>query len=353
LPVLAGTATFYLVRASYRVAHELGEQLLRLAEARGDPGVQVEANMLVGYICLYRAMFHDACSHLERAVAIAGPAGGKVQAASHTQDPAVAARCELSWALWTVGFPDRALQSAEEALAFAERLGQPFTRVFALHFLAVLHQFRGDSNTCQKRAAELIDLASQHDFTFFLALGRMVRGGALIELGELDSGLAIVVQGWADFQATGAEVGGTYFRALLAQARAKAGHTEQALQLLDDALRVASLTEEQWWQPELLRLRGELLLQCPQWLESAAASCAPELPTSPEGCFLEALRLARASGAKMLELRAARSLVLLDRGERNNDEARRTLGAIAHWFVEGADTLDLIEARRVMSTSPG
>lgn len=348
LPVLTGTASFYLVRGAYRVAHELGGQLLRLAEAQGNRGAQVEANMLLGYVCLYRAMLHDACSHLERAMAIAGR-GAESAKTTGTQDPAVAARCELSWVLWTSGLPDRALQSAEEALALAEGLGQPFTQVFALHSIAVLHQFRRESSACQSRAAALIELASTHEFTFFLALGRMIRGGALVELGELDAGLALIGQGWAEFQATGAEVGGAYFRALRSQASAKAGHANEALRLVDEALLVARRNEEHWWQPELLRLRGELLVQGQPSLGCEPALDAPDLPASPAACFLEALRLSRENGAKMLELRAAKSLALLDRDERSNEEARCMLSTLACWFAEGADTLDLIEARRLVT----
>jgi DNA-binding winged helix-turn-helix (wHTH) protein/tetratricopeptide (TPR) repeat protein len=349
LPVLAGTASFYLVRAEYRVAHELGGQLLRLAEAQDNPRLQIEANMLVGYVCLYRAMLRDACSHLERAIVIAERAGGNAQTTARTQDPAIAARCELSCALWTMGFPDRALQRAQEALALAECLGQPFTQVFALHFLAVLHQFRREPSACQERAAALIELASQHEFTFFLALGRMVRGGALIELGDLGAGVALIDQGWAEFQATGAEVGGTYFRALLGQARAKTGRADEALSLLDEALLAARRNEEHWWQPELLRLRGELLMQGQPSLGSASASRALDLPASAEACFLEALRLSRGNGARMLELRAAKSFALLDRDEPGNQEARRVLSTITRWFVEGDGTPDLLEARRLVA----
>lgn len=304
-PTMAGTTAFYMVRGAHAAALEVGRQFLTLAEAQTDPAVVVEANLLLGSICVYRAEFSDACSYLECAIAQHRPERDHLHAIAYKQNAGVAARAQLSWALWAMGLPDEALKTAEEALELAERLAHPLTRAFALLFLAAVHQFRRESNAFRERAEALVALATEHDFMYFLAMGRMLLGSALVELGEL-AGVALIRQGWAGYQATGADVGGTYFRALLAQAYAAAGRTEDALRVLQEALLVARCNEEHFWEPELYRIRAELLLR------TGASHVAPsergELPGSTEDSLLKARDLARQYRSKSLELRAVQSL---------------------------------------------
>ena len=92
--------------------------------------------------------------------------------------------------------------------------------------------------------------------------------------------------------------------------------------------------EERWWEAEVSRLRGVLLLQQPVPPQAEA-----------EACFQQALAIARHQGARSLELRAAMSLARLWQQQGKRTAARQLLAAVYGWFTEGFDTADLQEAR--------
>jgi predicted ATPase len=104
-------------------------------------------------------------------------------------------------------------------------------------------------------------------------------------------------------------------------------------------LTLVGATEERWWEAELHRLKGELLLQLP----------IPEVQQA-EAYFQQALAVARSQQAKALELRAALSLGRLWQRHRKRAAARDLLAPIYGWFTEGFDTPDLQEAKVLLDT---
>ena len=124
-----------------------------------------------------------------------------------------------------------------------------------------------------------------------------------------------------------------YFLGFLAEAHAAAGQTEEALSVLSRALDTVRSTEERWWEAELLRLRGDLLL--------TAGGNESDAEASLHG----ALAIARRQETKALELRAAMSLARLYRNRGKRDDARKLLAEVYGWFTEGFDTPDLTDAR--------
>jgi predicted ATPase len=102
---------------------------------------------------------------------------------------------------------------------------------------------------------------------------------------------------------------------------------------LDEAIRIARETEEQFFAAELRRLRGEALLQ---------------IGNEGENALHCALTLARAQGARLWELRAAASLAHLWRGQGKRAQARDLLAPVYTWFNENFDTPDLKEAKALL-----
>jgi predicted ATPase len=109
------------------------------------------------------------------------------------------------------------------------------------------------------------------------------------------------------------------------------------LRLLGDALEAAHQNAEGYFEAEIYRLKGELLLQQVAGREGDA-----------EVCFRKALNVARRQQAKSLELRAAISLGRLWQQQGKRQEARAMLEPIYGWFTEGFDTLDLQEAKALL-----
>ena len=107
--------------------------------------------------------------------------------------------------------------------------------------------------------------------------------------------------------------------------------------VLAEALALVAATEERWWEAEVYRLQGALLLQLPR----------PDVGQA-EACFQQALDVARRQQAKALELRAALSLARLWQGQGKRAAARQLLAEIYSWFTEGFDTADLQEAKALL-----
>jgi predicted ATPase len=141
----------------------------------------------------------------------------------------------------------------------------------------------------------------------------------------------------ATLQQTGLKLYRPYFFALLAEAYGQAGQLEAGLTVLAETLTLVAATEERWWEAELYRLQGALLLQ-------------RSLPNASqvETCFQQALEVAHHQQAKALELRAALSLAQLWQGQGKQTTARQLLTERYSWFTEGFDTADLQEARVVL-----
>ena len=129
----------------------------------------------------------------------------------------------------------------------------------------------------------------------------------------------------------------TYFLALLAEVYGKGGKVEEGLAVLVEALRRAADTRVGFYEPEMHRVQGELLL-----------ARAPANPADAEACFRQAIAIARRQGAKSLELRAVLSLSRLFLRQGKEEEARPMLAEIYGWFTEGFDTADLHEAKALL-----
>jgi predicted ATPase len=201
----------------------------------------------------------------------------------------------------------------------------------------MLHRLRQEGQAAQERAEAAMTLSTEQGFPFWLAMGTILRGGALAEQGQATDGITQMRQGLAVFQATGAEVGRPYFLALLAEAYGRGGQVEEGLCALAEALAAVEKTGERFYEAELHRLTGELLL---------ARAVANQVEA--EACFRQALDIARRQSAKSLELRAAMSLSRLWQHQGERDEARQLLPEIYGWFTEGFDTADLQEAKALL-----
>jgi predicted ATPase len=129
----------------------------------------------------------------------------------------------------------------------------------------------------------------------------------------------------------------------LAEAYGKAGQAEDGLSTLAEAMAAVNITRECWWEAELYRLKGELMLK-----QSGMQSLESEGQTGVEECFSQALSIARAQNAKFLELRATMSFARLLASQGKRDEARTMLAEIYNWFTEGFDTVDLKEAKALL-----
>jgi predicted ATPase len=203
---------------------------------------------------------------------------------------------------------------------------------------AIFHQFRREGRATQERAEALISLATDQGFPHWRAQGSILRGWTLAHQGQAQAGIEQIHQSLSAFRATGTELLRPYWLALLAEAHGTLGKPEAGLAVLMEALTLIDTTGERWYEPELHRLKGALLLQ-----QSSSNQ------TEAESCFHQAIAVAQNQQAKSLELRAATSLARFWQQQGKGQEAHDLLVPIYDWFTEGFDTTDLQDAKALLN----
>jgi predicted ATPase len=337
VPVLFGLWRYYIARPQLHTAREIGETLLRLAQHAHDRSLSVIAHSALGATWFWLGAFSAAHQHLEEAIAVYTPDQRRASVFRIGQDLGVACQAHAARALWVLGYPAQALARLHEALTLAQELSHPYSLVFARCWAAIVSQFRRDVPAMHQQAEAAVALLTEQGFALWAAIGTSLCGWALIMEGQGDAGLAQVRQGIAAYRATGAGTLVPYLCTLLAEGYAHLGHPEEGLQALSEASSLVEQHEERWWEAEVYRLRGVLLLQQPGTPQAEA-----------EACFQRALDVAHQQQAKSLELRAAMSLAHLWQRQGKRDAARELLAPIYGWFTEGFDTADLQEAMALL-----
>jgi predicted ATPase len=249
------------------------------------------------------------------------------------------------------------LARIEEALALARELSEPHGLAHAFFFAAILFQLRREQRMAQEYAEAAIAVTIEHGLSLYQATSTVALGWAFIEQGLTEQAIERIRHGLAAFEATGTELLRPHFLALLAEALDKAGHGAESLRVLEAALQVADRHGERYYEAELYRLKGELLLKhtTARAVSQAAMvgknSVEVELlaVTNAEACFNRSIKIAQRQKAKSLELRAAMSSARLYQDQVRREEARGLLEQIYNRFTEGFDTTDLREAKALLT----
>jgi len=332
--VLRGLWQFYNGRGEYQTARDLGEQCLHLAQQGHDTACLLEAHHTLWTTRFLLGELPLARTHLEQGLALYDPRQHRALAFLYGHDPGVCCRSVAAVALWVLGYPDQAMRQQHAAHTLAQELAHPPSLAFTRMLAAIAYQLRREAHAAHEQAEALIPLATEQGFALFLAIGGILRGGALTALGQRGEQSGQIRQELAAVRETGTRLWVPYFLGLLAEAYAQEGQVEVGLATLAEALAAAQATEKRWGEAELHRLRGVLLLR---------QTGTP--PEEAETCLRRALDVARRQEAKALELRAAVSLSRLWQQQSKPDEARELLTPIYRWFTEGFDTADLQEAK--------
>jgi predicted ATPase/DNA-binding winged helix-turn-helix (wHTH) protein len=351
-PALAGLYRFYLVRGQYQTGRGLAEQLLQLAQSIQDPTLLMAAHGALGDVLCFLGELVAAREHLEQCIARYDFQQHRFFASVYGDDPGILSLSFAAWALWLCGYPDQALVRSHEALTLAQELAHPHVLTTIRGLAAQLHRFRREGQAVQEHAEAALTLAIQQGAVLWEMFGAILRGWALTEQGQVEEGIAHLRQGLAAHRGTGTEAEQPHRLAMLVEAYRKAGQTEEGLALLDEALAEVDKNGERFYEAELYRLQGELLLT--QEIKSQKAKgksqklLTPGPQSEAEACFHKAIDIARRQRAKSWELRAVMSLVRLWRQQGKKEEARQMLAEIYGWFTEGFGTADLQEAKALL-----
>jgi class 3 adenylate cyclase/predicted ATPase len=327
---LLGLWRFYNTRSQLHTARELGETLLRLAQQADDPALAFLAHYALGATRFYLGAFPAARQHLEAGIARATPDQMR-------QEPSRFCHLYAATALWFLGYLEQAVARLHEALTLVYERSHAYSLTYAAVWASLVCQVRRDVPAVYEHAEAAITLSIEQGFPLWAALGTSLRGWALAMQGQGEEGMAQLHQGIAALRATGAALFVPYLCTLVAEVADHLGRTEDALQALAEAHTLVEQQEERWWEAEIARLRGVVLLRQQGTPQEQA-----------ETWLRRALDVARCQEAKSLELRAATSLARLWQQQGKRQAAHDLLAPVYNWFTEGFDTADLQDAKALL-----
>ncbi len=335
-PVLWGQWYVNYSRGKFHAARELGERLLSVAQGGQDSALLLEAHHSLWATLTWMGELTSATAHLRQGLALYDPQQHRSLVSRYGgHDPGACCRNHSAITRWALGYPDQALKSTQEALSLAQELSHPLTTVIALYCAAWIHYYRGESRAAAEKAEALVTLGTAYGFSTWTEHATMLLARLMVEQGGGNEGIAqlhkwlvatrAAMWGWRD----------VFSLCLVAEAYRKAGDPGRGIEVLSETMAAKNI--EGFYEPELYRLKGELLLS-----QAAGAS------HDAESCFRRAIEIARARQAKSLELRAVTSLSRLLKRQGKREEARRMLGEVYGWFREGFDTRDLKDAKALL-----
>jgi predicted ATPase/class 3 adenylate cyclase len=331
-PVLRGLASFYNYRGEFDKGAQVGRDILRLAEAQGDPSMRVDGHLVLGSSIALGRDLRAGLDQLDQAIACFDSEGYRSPPFRLGNNPGVAAFTVSALVLWLLGFPDRSLERATRAVALGTRLEHPFTLCYAFFHSGFLHLWRGEPEPAFERATKVVDVADEFDVDIWKALGKCLIGASIASLGQVAQGLERFHEGLDLYH--GLKTPPVFWPLLLmlqAGIYARSPRPADGVGLIDEAIELAGagLT----LVPEFYLVKGDLLL--------AAREVGSD---APEQWFQRAFDAAHGLGARMSELRAALRLCRLWFEEGKAEEGSRVLQPVYEGFTEGFGTADLREA---------
>jgi DNA-binding winged helix-turn-helix (wHTH) protein len=306
--MLWGLHRFMLIRADIKRALTLARKGVAMASKSDEQGQLLEAYVALGVTLFYAGQLAPARVALARGLRLrrAMPASSP---AFRMLDAAIVIRAHLGFLAWLLGEEAEMLEHLAEMRREASALGQLLPLAYSHIGAAMLHQFARDADAVRAGADALLALSTEHGSSMFVAWARCFRGWALAVGSGEERGVDEIQAGIEQWQATGAKFMVPYQLGLLGDAQAAVGRQEAALGSVEDALAVARKTGERWWEPEILRLKGELLggmalrARGARRVQGRRAALAS---------LRKAVAIARGRGARALVHRARESLERLE-----------------------------------------
>jgi len=314
---------------------ELARQFLALAEKQGATVPLMIGHRLMGSSLLLTGDLAESRAHFDQALALYDPAKHRPLATRFGQDIGVSILMFRSYAVWLLGYPESALADVDNALKNAREIGHAPTLMIALANMT--HILCGNYATANTLLHDVVALADEKGALWWKALGTSLLGYLFALTGEASNAILTIngtIEAWRS-------MGSTVFVPLrwlyLTTAYAELGQLDDAGRCIDEAMTAVENTNERWFEAEIHHMAGKIALMSSQ----------PDVAKA-EAYFERALAVARAQGARSLELRAATSMAELWRDQGKRREARDLLAPVYGWFTEGFDTIDLKKAKALL-----
>jgi class 3 adenylate cyclase/tetratricopeptide (TPR) repeat protein len=328
-PILVGLFFFHVNKAELRTAERLGAELLALGEARNDRVIQVDGHKTLLNARYKLGKFAEAQQHFEHGMRLYEEDPWPAALIEQFDDPGPHLLVIGGCVLWIRGYPDRARRAVADAIALGHRGGHHLSTAHAVHMSGHLAELMDDWDGVRRANEASIALATEWGLSGLrhqVALReRLVAVALHDDLEQMEYKRRHPQPGFARPLHDG----------VLARAYGRRGLPEEGLQVIGESLAWAEKTCSQFFDAELHRVRGGLLL-CMRHMDKAEQS------------YRNALTIAREQGALMWALRAACDLAQMLRDHGRQAEARDLLAPIHGWFTEGFDVNDLQRATALL-----
>ena len=332
--LLHALAGLHEYRGNYRLSEQLAGEAIRAASACGAGPRLLEAHEMMACSLFHQGRHRAALEQAEQALSLQEAGFEHRLVALHGEDPVVSSHDWAGLTLWCMGHPDPALERIRTAVEIASAPGRLHSLANAHVHAARLRQMRAEPQEAAHHAELALTLADEHGFAYHRAVARILLGWARAVSGAAEEGLALLRDGLDAHRATGALMDRPYFLGLLAEALGAANRPADGLRTVAEALGMLDGGRTFFYEPELHRLRGCLMLREPQGDPAEALAS-----------LRRAVELARRQDAHALELRAALALARLRPA---GEEARSALEAACSRFDGDESSLELAEARSLL-----
>ena len=340
VPVKYGLWAVRLMRGNNAEVEPFVDWFEQVIERGATPVDLMMAHASIGTYAYARASYARASHHFERSMALYNPA-------EHASVVQIYGGCGGFYGhvistvmLWKVGRFVDAWRHTRETVALAETL-DPYALVCALEWQMSLYIAAGDIARVEANAERILELSARYEFPYPAAWALCGRGWALARRGQAERAMADLVAGTEGIKQIGIKVWSPYVLGLLADSALVLGQHDRAEVAINEALEVCRTSVDCSDEPELLRLRGQLILG------RDASAHAPA-----RAAFADALAVAQRQGALASALRAATELAMLLRDDRQPDEAAAVLGPVCRGLAAELDDPNLAAARQLLAELP-
>jgi tetratricopeptide (TPR) repeat protein len=334
LRAFGGLCNYHLIRSEAPKVLQLAEPFLR---RRVDPRSAMIGHYEAGTACLHIGRFEDARLHLEKGLSLYEEESCRPVAFMAGTHVRTFSLIWLSLTYLYLGKLKLATETIEAAGSDARSRLHPFTLVSAL--LASSRFFLHTRNLQAAIAAteEGFAIATEQRSPYHISRANILKAVMVVEGGRAVEGISLMDGALVEHRKTGANFQSSFNLSCLADAYARAGNYERAIDFADQAIQEIERTGERWWAAEAQRIKGKILLA------ATPANCR-----RAENCFRAALKSAQSQKARFWELRAAHSLAGLLNTEGRDAEARKLLAPIYSEFTDGVDLPDLDDEKRLL-----
>jgi class 3 adenylate cyclase/predicted ATPase len=332
---LYGQWGYHLVRAEHRIALSLTERMEQISTARDEPADLLNARFYHGIVCFFLGELSSARALFEQCHELRQPAVRQSLAKVVPEDSYSVMLGYSAVALGCLGNFEQAMHLADDGLNEARRLQHVYTLGFSLLFKCWVSAIVNAPNEIPRHADEMFNLGNEHGFPLWTGWALTFRGLWSAADERVSDGVRLMREGLAYLRTTGAVISSPFVLAFLGGALSKLGQPAEGLSRLDEAAQLIETTDERYYEAEVHRVRGDVLMITEEHAEA-------------EESYRKALKVAERQNAKAHQLRAAMSMARLWRDQRKRQEARELLAPVYGWFTEGFDTRDLKEAKALL-----